>query len=1503
MEEDTNLQGQKLGNVDEVTINLNGGTVNGSVFGGANGGSGTVGTATINIEEGTTVSGNVFGGANGDTGAVDTATINIEEGTTVSGNVYGGANEGSGSVGEATINLNGGVVAGWILGGSAYGTGTVGTTNINLKGGTVSGYVFGGACEGSGTVETVIINQEGTTIGEKVFAGGYNGAGIVGTATINLKKGKINEIYGGAKHHTETVKTSTINLEGGEVDFVFGGGEGCSGTVENVNIIVDGVTHCGHIICGPYFSPGLVKQVDLLLKARNNLTIDQIFGGGWNSSVGTVNIEMNGNLTVNAMIAGCRENSGDVEEANINLISGTILSVAGGGDSGNVKKVNIQSNGASIGEICGGRGGTVEEATINLNSGIISGNIYGGADGGSGTVETANINLNGGTVTGSIYGGANRDTGTVETANINLKGATVNGNIYGGSSAGSGSVGTLTIKSDAGEVKGDIYGGANAGSGTVQTASITVNGGTVSGSIYGGANASSGTVQTASITVNGGTVSGSVYGGGIRSTIGTKDTAGKTTLNIVGGTIEGSVFGGSKNGTVYGNVAINIGKGATEIDDSVANSLEIKGDIYGGGNLDTATNYTDKLVTGASTINIDGKDYTNFKVNGNIFGSGRYSTVNSSTITIKNVGANKAPHLIQSVQRTDLLTIDKSNVEIIGASDSTNLNVEIAFTLNRIEDLKIKNGTTLHVRRGFNQVEQFDSLVDIDGKETKAEVKIENNNAIASQNVINRVYMYEGVNLIIAKEQYVQNKELTLYGKVSGMTFLGMYARDRENDELKYDVYDPDKPSNGNLFKLGGYVEGLYDENKAIKVDGFYTNELEKLDDPNSNIVQKYVDVITNQPISQDWIIGMTTYFHRETLIAKRSKDKIHAEVPLAQLNEEGVGYNVNLFSINSLESGINLIDKSQIPTMAETSEKANTTFALTMRNGKSGWKTQGETNFYSSEETPILGTRQYLTDDSGNVPTIDLYLYNSINISETSDAGLVSIMLIVKEINNSDLTQGGVFRIMITVNIQTLVEDLNDFSTETHIDKGQNYDLFALNSTHISERSSMTLATTVYPLGVFADSDYRALVSTCKLPIKTEITMIDYVRDSKPTIYYYEVTKDPDGTTTDGKYIYKLSNFTLMGSTSGNANYDNPNATYKQKEYEEYRFILDFKDATIPEDLTDQTITLEIMNASNQAKSEQLNDIDFNIYVNKNSSLSLNVTKDSNNVYEIISEGKLVFDVTTDLTVQKVNDEVVNDTYYDNKHLGIGISLYDLEKKNRISYEKIKGSYLIMDGIMYYPDKTGVIRIYLSDNIVNVKKHIELYIKGNLIDSGDYQIRIEDFASDNGTFYGLDGEQQDYTQIHVIDLEHGLSVEVSDDDRVIDANAGLNYNGEGEINFDIKASDVVKNANIRMILYRRDLTYNGDLTYADVTYSEVDLSEYVTTELSHPSAELHPSSQNEYLVNDQVEEEALTQLTLNLKDNLTTGGYKLVFELYSGDVLLGKVERHFVVTDLINVP
>ena len=231
-------------------------------------------------------------------------------------------------------------------------------------------------------------------------------------------------------------------------------------------------------------------------------------------------------------------------------------------------------------------------------------------------------------------------------------------------------------------------------------------------------------------------------------------------------------------------------------------------------------------VTVQIDIQIDANGYDNFDILGSIFGSGNASsTSGKSYMTIKNYGTPDKPKSNVSLQRADTATIINSALSLSGTTDRTNEYSAVFFSISRVSQVKLKNNSTLFLCNGANLLKELDSAVDIDGKEEKGAVTINEDTGEVTRNVNNRIYMMEGKNLNVAL-----NEKATIYGKVQGMFFFGLFTN-RNNPATSTGLYhnsynNGDAITNSGTFVTNSYViaEHLTNPEHDIKVDGFYTN-------------------------------------------------------------------------------------------------------------------------------------------------------------------------------------------------------------------------------------------------------------------------------------------------------------------------------------------------------------------------------------------------------------------------------------------------------------------------------------------------------------------------------------------------------------------------------------------------------------------------------------------------------------------------------------------------------
>ena len=224
--------GANLANSQMAFIHIKDGVVEGSVYGGSNTEGTANGLAQINMSGGS-VGGSVFGGGYGVSTNMNAGTeVNISGGI-INNNVYGGGEEGT-VTSNTNVTYSGGSVQNLFGAGKGVVGGSTalisGQTNVIVKGGTVNESVYGGGEAGdvnNGTNLASTVNITGGTVKEDVFGGGKLGK-TTGNVIVNVYEGNINgNVFGGAfgqRGGVYIAGTHTVNIMGGNIyTNVYGG--------------------------------------------------------------------------------------------------------------------------------------------------------------------------------------------------------------------------------------------------------------------------------------------------------------------------------------------------------------------------------------------------------------------------------------------------------------------------------------------------------------------------------------------------------------------------------------------------------------------------------------------------------------------------------------------------------------------------------------------------------------------------------------------------------------------------------------------------------------------------------------------------------------------------------------------------------------------------------------------------------------------------------------------------------------------------------------------------------------------------------------------------------------------------------------------------------------------------------------------------------------------------------------------------------------------------------
>ena len=1443
-------------------VKMEGAPTIGTIYGGGN--VATTGQTTVDLVSGTAT--DVYGGGKSANVTLNT-TIN-QTGATCT-NIYGGSNT-SGTVPQSTININGGTTTS-VYGGNNAG-GTTGVTNINLNAGKATN-VYGGGNQAVTTTSNIILDGTNT---RNIYGGG-NQAGLT-TSNINLKSGTATNVFGGSNQsgtvttsniQTSTTTKTTFNNQT-EIDMQV------TYNATATNTTIDDVTY------------NSVATVNVTVTNNSDKTITE--WSGVIKSLGSVLYqnnsyhdiaEDNGIYSFNQINNNDENNPFTLAAGGTHTFSFTIYSTA----SASNFKIDEKS---IVGMTSGG------DAYVQNSENLIISNLYGGNNAG-GLTGTTNINLTKGYIH-NVYGGGN--LAPVNSANINCNGVSIGGQLYGGGNQAAVNNNT-NVDFINSSILGSIYGGGNAGVVKGNT-DVYISSSTIGENVYAGGNGAAAVVEGNTLaTIDGTTTIGkNVFGGGNAAQTGLEaNNDSVSTVNIAGATIGGNVYGGANTSRVYGNTVLNIGYNTISNNTSLTKGdIHIGGTVFGGGeaNASGSANYDFSFisVTKGIDIAIDGAGHNNFAIDGSIFGSGNASSTSGySYITIDNYGSANDIKRNVSLQRADRVTISNSCLELSGAKDRTNDYADELFSISRVTALKIKNGTTLYLKTGANLLEVYTSAVDVNGVEQIATVDIDEDNKTVTKNVDNRIYILEGKVLNVAKTQNISTP-----GEVHGMTFFGMYQRTREGVistglyDSQYEYDDVVPSTDLYMYSKGSYVLGEhYKPTHDITVDGFYSNF--DLGDSSGKIKVDYIHPTPDDADYYMWSIGEQVSSYPMTITASKYLTLGTVDLPLVMHSGPNAVIDIVGFNYSDLADGVNLVDPDTIPRIAPNQQTADNNMGLVVRTPSTGWMNKGETMFLSDPDHPINGTIHYKRENSVMTPVLQFYLYHSKNLYTSGNMGDVVISLVVvTPINDLEST---IERVNIEIHLTRALFTTNDY--EGTAAPGKQYSLFASDAVNITTTGSYSnyYSLFVQQENFYGTGYYHALVSDYVLPENTKLTLIDLHNHQDPSYYYYIVSAADYAAAqtefqTNQEVSYNFSRFIRMGSTSPGNTYNDAvnNAIYydatNKVAQEEFIVIVDFSESNITSNVIQKSLLIELRNGSNQTivgvLGLQQSGMQYNLIHGNESVIDVAGTLSTNNIYP---GDEVRLNVTTNFVQTTYNGTPIYDTVALDHQLGIKISIFD-SNNQQVTGASLLGVSYELDGTFHYPRVDGTTRIKIAEKVSNVLARIKLHTTKSLA-PGQYTMKIESFSSPDGIYYGL--VSSDYAEIpfNVLDSVYGLEVTLPEKQVIINKDTGKNLNGNNTIVFNYKYSSVLSNPEIHISMKRR--SYN---TVFSTDYQLVDLKDYFSTQFQTTS------KQKEYLLtNNPVDN---SNVFVNVKDNLVSGTYKVIFSLYDGNNYIGEVYQYLII-------
>lgn len=672
---------------------------------------------------------------------------------------------------------------------------------------------------------------------------------------------------------------------------------------------------------------------------------------------------------------------------------------------------------------------------------------------------------------------------------------------------------------------------------------------------------------------------------------------------------------------------------------------------------------------------IDGNGHDVLSIKGSIFGSGNASnTKGESYITIKNYGTIDSPQSNVSIQRTNCATIINSAISLSGAKDRTNEFSNVYFSISRVDEVKLVNGSTLYLCNGANLLTKLYSILEENGTETKGAVTIDKETGETTKNVDNRIYMLESKNLNVATNQAV-----TTYGQVSGMFFFGMFTN-KNNPSTSTGFYhhsyeNGDTITNTGTFSSNSYVLAEHMTNHNTEEDGFYTNYNEE------GVIRKnYIETTPEDDAYYIWLVGeqMDVTVFELALTASKYATLGTYELLLQGFQTENIKFTIVGFSAGMVD-GVSLVEPTQIEAIAEEEDTANNVYGLSMRTGNSGWQTKGTTNFLTQNGGSYSGDSQYNRDNTSYAPTLNFCFYHSKNITLARELGDVKIRLqVLTPVDelNYDISY-------VDINITLTAALYQNSFYEAAITPGQEFGLFTTTDTTITSKSTFSAYYSLY-IENFSDSQYkdnyqnyhRVLISRDStgqiytFPENTKITMLDMATNK----FYYYIVSASD--VSQNKYEYTFADFITMGSEQGNFDEAAANQLYHNSEqdliYENFIFHINFADANINQNAINNSLLVELRDSENQTLigvlGIQRDTTVYSVYTGKDATIRVAATGNKDTMY---LGQELSLEVTTEFTQEKVNSKTIYDTEYFDKKLGIKLSIYDSDG-NRLGNDSL---------------------------------------------------------------------------------------------------------------------------------------------------------------------------------------------------------------------------------------
>ena len=287
---------------------------------------------------------------------------------------------------------------------------------------------------------------------------------------------------------------------------------------------------------------------------------------------------------------------------------------------------------------------------------------------------------------------------------------------------------------------------------------------------------------------------------------------GKTSVTVYGGYIEGNLYGGGRQSRLYAENSSLDNVATVLIEEQNGKNIAIKGSVFGGGDRgsSTTTNASVPTTIGNVLVTINGNSEGSkiYFVDGGVYGDGNLCLVSGyRKIEIVNftLNADKKLKTFYSLQRADEVIIDNSDFVLLGAIDLVEEGDYTIYSINRIDSIKMENGSTIKLSRIVKLLGTIESDVDTDRKfiskgnngkndysghgepDAITALKADEISSYINSSTLNGVEISKNT-ICVANGLYLEIKETeTKYGTVKGLFTLELlYANPGEGGGFVY---------------------------------------------------------------------------------------------------------------------------------------------------------------------------------------------------------------------------------------------------------------------------------------------------------------------------------------------------------------------------------------------------------------------------------------------------------------------------------------------------------------------------------------------------------------------------------------------------------------------------------------------------------------------------------------------------------------------------------------------